>query len=81
MCVECNHLQCLECQWPYIIDEVTKQCFSHGVLEWTNLEHDVSEHEEKFWLYVRRMYGANGTISFDYDMWSEDESLSRLEFR
>ena len=51
------------------------------MLEWTNLEHDVSEHEERFWLYVRREYGWNGTISFDYDMWSLDQTLSRLEFR
>ena len=81
MCFECNHLQCLECQWPYIVDAETKQCYTKGVLEWTNLELDVSEHEERFWLYVRREYGINGTISFNYDMWSEDQSLSRLEFR
>ena len=41
----------------------------------------MSENEERFWIYVRRMYGINGTISFDYDMWSKDQSLSRLEFR
>lgn len=63
------------------MDPETELCYSHGVLEWTNLEMDVSENEVRFWIYVRRMYGLNGTISFDYDMWSKDQSLSRMEFR
>ena len=72
MCFDCDHLQCQECQWPYKVDPETKLCFTNGIVEWTNLEHDVSENEDRFWIYVRRMYGINGTISFDYDMWSYD---------
>lgn len=47
-------------------------CLSRGVLEFTNLHHDVSETDEFFELYVRRLYGINGTVTVDFDMKSID---------
>jgi hypothetical protein len=81
MCIECSSIQCLECQWPYNVDPATKTCVSFGVFEFTNLHKDVSENEDVFRVYIRRLYGFNTTVTVDYDMTSSDRSYSRIEYR
>jgi hypothetical protein len=81
MCIECNHIQCLECQWPFNVDPVTKTCVSFGVFEFINKHLDVSENEDVFRVWVRRLYGFNTTVSVDYDMRMADKSYSRIEYR
>jgi hypothetical protein len=46
-CFECDHLQCLECQWPYLVDRNNGSlCLTGGVIEFTNLALDVIEDEQ-----------------------------------
>ena len=80
-CFECDHLQCLECQWPYVVDVETATCLSKGILEFTNMHLDISETDEEFTIFVRRLYGINGTVTVDFDMMMLDDSYSRVEYR
>lgn len=41
----------------------------------------MSENEDKFWLYVRRLYGINGTVSVDFDMTMTEPKFTRVEYR
>ena len=54
---------------------------SKGVLEFTNQHDDVSETDEEFTLFVRRLYGVNGTVTVDFDMMMIDDSYTRIEYR
>lgn len=81
MCIECDHLQCLECQWPYHVENVHNTCVNYGVLEFTGEYQDVSENEDKFWLYVRRNYGLNTTVTVEFDMTMTNPPYTRIEYR
>ena len=41
----------------------------------------MSEHEDKFWLVIRRTFGINGTVSVDYDMTMSSPAYTRIEYR
>ena len=67
-CFVCDHTQCLECQWPYQVHMESHKCYTGGVLEFTNTYLDVIEDQLWLYLYVRRNFDSNDTVTVRYDM-------------
>lgn len=50
------------------------------MLEFTNEWHKVTETQELFTVYVRRLYGYNGTVTVDYDMTMTEPAYARIDY-